>query len=201
MKFASALLFFVPEDWGEVERFSNLCSGTYAFTGLEQRALAGVRQHIEKAVTFRRVAKRIRPNLRIDRDQLNAQGFTPAEHSQELAAVVEAAIVELYSCVDCTAKVLWAIYGKRSRGFKDSTRTLFEKVDAISGDFPDALKDAIRGAGWFKRLCFLRAELTHFGVGGCDLPEGAESVSYQHFGIKEGDKPLIIDDVFAWLDG
>jgi hypothetical protein len=134
MKFASARLFFAPEDWGEVERFSNLCSGTYAFTGLEQRALAGVRQHIEKAVTFRRVAKRIRPNLRIDRDQLNAQGFTPAEHSQELAAVVEAASVELYSCVDCTAKVLWAIYGKRSRGFKDSTRGLFEKRPAAGGE-------------------------------------------------------------------
>jgi hypothetical protein len=200
-KVASHLLFFAPEHWGELDRFSHLCSGTYTFSGREQRALAGVGQHFEKAVTFRRIAEWILPNLEIDRDQLNTQGFTPAEHSRMLAAVVEASIVELYSCVDCTAKVLRAIYGKRSRGFKDSTRSLFENVDAITGDFPNALKDAIRGVDWFKRLLFLRDELTHLGAGSCHLPEGTESVSYHHRGIKEEDKPLIIDSVFAWLDG
>jgi hypothetical protein len=200
-KIASHLLFFAPEIWGELERFSHLYSGTYAFSAREQRALAGIGQHFEKAVTFRRIAEGIRPNLRIDRDQLNTQGFTPAEHSRELAAVVEASIVELYSCIDCTTKVLRAIYGKRSRGFTDSTRGLFKRVDTIGGDFPDALKDVIRGANWFERLLFLRDELIHLGAGSCHLAEGAESVSYHHFGIKEGDKPLIIDDVFAWLDG
>ena len=49
-KIADALLFFAPELWGEVERFSHLCSRTYAFDDRAQRALAGVRQHFEKAV-------------------------------------------------------------------------------------------------------------------------------------------------------
>ena len=203
-KIAPALRFFAPEYWCELERFSNLCKETHAFSGREQRALAGVGQHFEKAAMFRRIAEQIRPNLRIDRDQLNAQDFTPAEHSRMLSAVVEASILELYSCVASTAKVLRAIYGKRSRGFKDSTRGLFANVDAITGDFPDALKATIRGANWFKRLLFLRDELTHFNVGSCHLPhlpEGTESVSYHHHDIKEGGKPLIIDDVFAWLDG
>jgi hypothetical protein len=63
-KIASHLLFFAPEYWGELERFSKLCSGTYAFSGREQRALAGVGQHFEKAVTFRRIAEGIRTSDR-----------------------------------------------------------------------------------------------------------------------------------------
>jgi hypothetical protein len=97
--------------------------------------------------------------------------------------------------------VLRAIYGRRSSGFKDSTRSLFTNVDAITGDFPDALKEVIRGADWFKRLLFLRDELTHLGTGSCHLPEAIDTISYMHFGIKEGNKPLVLDDVFAWLDG
>jgi len=158
-RIADALLFFAPEHWGEVERFSHLCSGTYAFDERGQRALAGVKQHFEKAGIFRGLAATICPRLRIDRDQINAQGFTPATHSREMAAVIEASIVELYSCIDCTAKVLRAIYGQRSTGFRESTRSLFAKVDDIGGDFPDALKDAIRRADWFPRLLFLRDEL------------------------------------------
>jgi|SRR5271165_357434 len=56
-KIASHLLFFAPECWGELKRFSELCLGTYAFSGREQRALAGVGQHFEKADTFRRIAE------------------------------------------------------------------------------------------------------------------------------------------------
>ena len=97
--------------------------------------------------------------------------------------------------------MLRAIYGKRSRGFKDSTLGLFVNIDAITGEFPNALKDAIREADWFARLLFLRDELIHLGTGACDLPHGPEKARYMHFGIKEDDKPLILDDVFAWLDG
>ncbi len=199
-KIADALLFFAPELWGEVERFSNLCSETYKFDERGKRALSGVQQHFAKAVTFRRLAEQLAPGLRLDLDQLNAQGFTPAERSKEVAAVIESALVELYSCVDCTAKVLRAIYGPRSKGFKDSTRFLFRNVDAITGDFPDALREAIRGAMWFGRLLFLRDELTHLGTGSCALPHDSDKVRYLHFGIKEHGKPLEIEDIFTWLD-
>ncbi len=200
-RIADALLFFAPERWGEVERFSKLYGETYKFDARATRALAGVTQHFEKAYTFRRLAERMRPNLEIDREQLNTLGFTPAEHSRELAAVVEAAVVELYSCVDCTAKVLRAIYGGRSRGFKDSTSGLFVNIDAIGGEFPEALKGVIRDADWFNRLRFLRDELTHLGAGTCHLPEGTDKVTYMHTGVSESGKPLVLDDVFTWLDG
>jgi hypothetical protein len=196
----AVLLFFAPEHWGEVERFSNLCSETYKFDEREKRAVSGVRQHFDKACTFRRLARQLTPGLRLDRDQLNTHGFTPAERSQEVAAVIEAALVELYSCVDCTVKVLRAIYGRRTKGFKDSTRALFRNVDAITGDFPDALREAIRSATWFGRLLFLRDELTHLGTGSCRLPHDSDTARYLHLGIKEHGKPLEIEDIFGWLD-
>jgi len=196
---SATVRIFAPELWGEVGRFSNLCSETYKFSDREQRALSGVQQHFDKAITFQRLAEKLRPNLKIDLEQINALGFTPAENSQELATVIEAAILEAYSSVDCTAKVLHAIYGKKSSGFKESTRSLFTNFDKIKGEFPDAIKDIFRGVDWYKNLLFLRDELTHLGTGLCQLVEQTMNVSYMHVGIKIGGKPLIIDDVFAWL--
>jgi hypothetical protein len=144
-KIADTLLFFAPEQWGEVQKFSNLCSGTYEFDERTKRALAGVGQHYDKALIFRRLADALAPGLRVDREHLDTHGFTPTERSSEVAAVFEAAIVELYSCVDCAAKVLRSIYETRTRGFKKSTRSLFLELDNITGDFPEPLRDAIRG--------------------------------------------------------
>lgn len=81
-----------------------------------------------------------------------------------------------------------------------STRSLFRNVDAITGDFPDVLKEAIRGADWFDRLLFLRDELTHLGAGTCHLKPDTTKATYQHFGVREAGKVLEIEDVFAWLD-
>ncbi|MEA2803944.1 MAG: hypothetical protein QOE49_4039 [Rhodospirillaceae bacterium] len=79
--------------------------------------------------------------MALDQAEINDHGFTPAVNSSELAIVIEAAIQEIYSSVVCTAKVLRAIYGKTSRGFKDSTRNPFRNFDKIEGDFPTVIKD------------------------------------------------------------
>lgn len=196
---AATVRLFAPELWGQVETFSRLCSGTYAFNKRAQRALAGITQHFEKAVIFQTLASKLRPNLEIDRKELDDQGFTPAANSRELAAVIEAAVVELYSSVDCTAKVLHAIYGGTSRRFKESTRSFFQNFEAIEGTFPDALKTVLRDVDWYQDLCFLRDELTHLGTGTCHLGKTGASVTYMHGGIRVDDKPFIVDDVFAWL--
>jgi hypothetical protein len=201
-KIADALLFFAPERWGEVQKFSNLCSGTYQFDERTRRALGGVGQHYDKALIFRRLADTLAPGLRQDREHLDTHGFTPAKRSSEVAAVFEAAILELYSCIDCAAKLLWAIYGTRTRGFKKSTRSLFLELDNMTGDFPEPLRDAIRGgAAWFPRLLFLRDELTHLGAGRCDLPNGADKPRYMHVGVREAGKVLEIEDALVCLDG
>jgi hypothetical protein len=196
---AATVGIFAPELWGQVELFSKFCSETYKFNEREQRALAGVGQHFDKAVTFQSLAVKLRPNLAIDQAEINERGFTPATNSREIATVIEAAILELYSSIDCTAKVLRAVYGKTSRGFKDSTRFLFKSFDSIRGEFPDAIKDIFRGLTWYDDFRFLRDELTHLGTGSCHLTEATNAVSYMHLGIKSEGKPLIVDDVFKWL--
>ena len=130
---AAAVRVFVPELWGQVELFSKLCSETYKFNEREQRALAGIGQHFEKAITFQRLAVKLLPNLVVDRAEINERGYTPAMNSRELGTVIEAAILELYSSVDCTAKVLRAIYGPTSRGFKDFNSFSFQELRSHRG--------------------------------------------------------------------
>ena len=73
---------------------------------------------------------------------------------------VVAAVLQLYSSVDCTAKVLRAVYGEASRGYKDSTRFLFKDFPKITGAFPEAVKEYLSGVAWHEDLRFLRDELS-----------------------------------------
>jgi hypothetical protein len=143
---------------------------------------------------------RYRPNLQIDETQLDQRGFTPADNAGELATVIEAAILELYSSIDCTVKVLRAIYGDTTRGFKDSTRSLFQNADKLTGAFPDVLKPLFVNAAWYPELRLLRDELTHLAPGMVGRNGADGPVSYMHFGLKPGGKPLKIADVFGWLE-
>jgi len=199
-KIADALLMFVPEHWGQVERFIRFYSHTYSLSDRDQRAVVGVRNHFDKAARLLKLAQKLRPNLMIDHEQLETQGFTPAANGAEIATVLEASILELYSCLDCMVKVLRAIYGKTSRGFKaDSTRAVLQAPNKITGSFPDVLKTAIVGAGWTKRLMNLRDELTHLATGNIHLDAATGAVRYDHRSLKEADQPLSIEDIYGWL--
>lgn len=196
---APALLMFIPEQWGQVERFKRFWSTTYRFDERQQRALAGVEAHFAKAVRLQSLAEKLRPNLEIDQAQLNQRGYTSAKNAAELATVIEAAILEFYSSIDCTVKVLRAIYGAKTRGFRDSTRSLFQDPGKLIGSFPDSMKALIAAADWYPGLLYLRDELTHLATGMVHLNKDTGHVAYHHYGIKEGEKPLIIDDIFGWL--
>lgn len=198
-KIADQLLMFVPEHWGEVERFLQFYEHTYSFEARDKRAVAGVRAHFNKALRLIELAEKLRPNLDIDNTELEEKGFTPAANAEEIVTVVEAAIVEMYSTVDCSVKVLRAVYGPNSRGFKDSTRKFFQGVAKIEGAFPDSLKAAVTAAAWYRRLLHLRDELTHLATGHLHSDRETGLVRYDHYGLKEGDKPLSIDDIFGWL--
>lgn len=194
------LLMFAPDRWGQVERFQNLYSASFNFTPLQKRFVSGVTNHFNKALTLEALAEKLRPNLEIDRRELEEKGHTPALHSNELSAVIEAAILELYSSVDCAAKVVIAIYSQRAvRGLKDSTRGLFHNTDKITGPFPETLKTALRDAAWYEDLRFLRDELTHRQTGSCNLDDKTKIISYMHPGIIREGRAYIIDDIFAWF--
>lgn len=199
-RLAKAVLMFTPEYWGQVDRFAMLCSGTYTFSPHDSRVLSGVSAHFEKAQIFKSLAEELRSTLEIDREELNSQGFTPANHARKLAAVVEAFTVELYSTVDCTAQVLRAVLGPSTRGFRASTSYLFTNNHKISG-LPEPIVDAIAAADWYLPLRYLRDELTHRATGHCSLDDDTGLVTYAHYGMKKDDKPLIYDDIFLTMEG
>lgn len=196
---AKAVLMFAPEYWGQVDRFARLYSSTYTFARREARALSGVSAHFKKSLLFKCLADELRPTLAIDREELNSQGFTPANHARKLGAVFEATTLELYSSVDCTAKVLRAVFGPSTRGFKESTRALFTGYESIIG-LPEPIIAELTAAAWYRPLLYLRDELTHLDTGSCSLDDETGLVRYMHTGMSRNDKPLIIEDAFAWLD-
>lgn len=199
-KVPDVLLMFVPEQWGQVERFIRFYATTYSFDARQQRAVVGVRNHFDKAQRLIELAEKLRPNLMIDQQQLETQGFTLAANGFEIATVIEAAILELYACLDCMVQVLRALYRKTSPGFhKDSVRGVLQAPHKITGSFPDVLKTAIAEAGWIKRLMHLRDELIHLATGAIHMDAATGMVRYDHRGMKEGDRTLSIDDIFGWL--
>lgn len=190
---------FAPESWGEVDYFSKFFAATHHLDTATKRALGGVSSHFDKAQILLSVARKIAPNLAIDKDQLYTVGYTSAMNSREFSAVIEEVFTELYSSIDCTSKIIVATR-RQCRGMPTgSTRKLFAKVTAgeVSSDFPDRLKSAMVKAEWYWDLLFLRDELTHLSVGSCSASGDGKTVTYIHHGIKKGDRPLIIDDIIG----
>src|SRR5690242_3339731 len=122
------LIRFAPNRWGQLERFAQLHSGTFQFTPTTQKALSGATNHFHKAITLKNIAIKLVPNLELDEKELEARGFTSALNSKELSAVIEGVILELYSSIDCTRKVISEIYGKYPGIPKVSTRKLFQNA-------------------------------------------------------------------------
>lgn len=201
LKVAPALKMFVPEYWGQAQRFQKLYSGTYALDDSAHRALTGVTSHYEKCVFLVEIAKELKLGLGVDNQELSEQGHTPAIHSKKTAAVVEAAILELYSSVDCAASALMAIYGKQSMGSKEPTSSLFRNTSKISRALPESLKSVIQGSSWYEDFRRIRNELVHAEIGAVHLNEQNGSVEYFHPGITTDNRALVRKDVFDWLDG
>lgn len=139
--------------------------------------------------------------MKIDKQELHDRGHTRAIHSKEIAAVIESAILELYSSVDCTASVLRAIYGEQSKGSKEPTSSLFRDTSKISRALPESLKSVIQGSSWYEDFRHIRNELVHRETGKVRLNEQNGSVEYFHLGITEDDEAFVLEDVFGWLEG
>ena len=188
--------FFAPEHWGEVDVFCKFYRNTYQLKPHNQKELSGISSHFEKANILNSLANKLAINLNIDENELHQNGFTPAKNSRELSAVIESIFIELYSSIDCTCKVIKAIYGY-VRGLPDSTRKMFDKMQSneISFEkFPNELKKIFQEALWYKELLYLRDELTHASTGSCHK-EGT-LVKYIHYGIRIQNEPLICYDIF-----
>jgi hypothetical protein len=189
---------FAPELWGQVDVFRHFHAGTHTFKPDTKKAISGIANHFQKALTLHQLSLKLLPNLSIDEEEIKNKGYTAATNAKEFSAVLEEVFTELYSSIDCTRKVIVSIY-RRTRGLPDSTRKLFQKVrsNLLGGDFPTELKQAIAESDWYDELLAIRDELTHSDIGNCWIDRETKLVTYMHTGINRDGKPLIINDVMG----
>ena len=195
---AAKVRTFVPELWGEVDFFRHFHVGTHTFKFDTTKALSGVTNHFQKALILHQLSLKLLPNLAIDAEEIQSKCYTAATNAKEFSAVLEEVFTELYSTIDCTRKVIIAIY-PRTRGLQNSTRKLFKKVrcNLLGLDFPTELKQAIAESDWYDELLVIRDELTHSDIGHCWIDRETNMVTYMHTGINCDGKPLIINDVIG----
>jgi hypothetical protein len=200
MKLGSVRMY-APEQWGSLQKFNKFYSGTYSLCESGKRSVSGAINHFHKGLVLKDLALKLIPNLEADEDELNQRGHTHAINAKELSAVVEGVILELYSSVDCTRKVISEIY-KDYQGIPDSTRKFFNKVraDEVDKRFPEELRIAVKEADWYEGFRRIRDELTHLDTGRCMKDRDTGKIRYMHSGFIIDGKCLIINDIFHKLE-
>ncbi len=195
------IIFYTPEQWGVLEKFSNFYSATHDFNDSGKRAVLGTISHFRKALTLKNLALKLVPNLENDEVELNEYGYSSAINSKELSAVIESIILELYSSLDCSITVICKIYSKY-QGIPDSTRKYFKNVSSLKIDkrFPEQLIIAVQEATWYDDFRKIRDELTHLETGNCHKNDETGKIVYMHPGLKRKGVSLIINDIFAEID-
>jgi hypothetical protein len=195
------VIAFTPERWGRLERFQHFYGGTHHFDRDTQKSLPGAANHFHKALILLEVAKEHASRLPEDRAQLKERGHTPARRGKELSALVESILLDLYSSIDCTRKVVTFIY-RNHRGVKQSTRKLFQAAAAgtIDATVPEGIRNAFANAAWYADFRALRDAITHSDVGSCHLDEKSGKVFYMHAGLERDGKALVIEDIFDHVE-
>lgn len=178
------VIAFTPDRWGTLERFQHFFGKTYSFDQHTQNALRGAANHFRKALILLNIAKQHIAKLSEDRSQLEQYGHTPAQRGKELSALVESVLLDLYSSVDCTRKVVTFIY-RNDRGVKQSTRKFFLAAaeGKVADTVPLEIRNAFATAHWYPDFRKLRDEMTHSDVGSCHYDESSEKVFYAHVGL------------------
>jgi hypothetical protein len=109
---AGNIIIFYPESWGEAEKFCFFASSTYKLKPNEAEVLVGILGHLNKYNVLFLLAKKLVPTIIDDSRELQRQGYSDCMRSRELAAIIETLYCELYSAIDCTRRVIKAIYPK-----------------------------------------------------------------------------------------
>lgn len=122
------VISFAPETWGQVWKFIRFHSPTYKFSRNVDSALSGADGHFRKYMILMGLARKLVPDLGKDYEQAVKNGFSDAIHSKELAAILDSLFCELYSSVDCTRRVIAAVYGRYQGITSKSTSGLFENA-------------------------------------------------------------------------
>jgi hypothetical protein len=152
------------------------------------------------------VAADLAPKLSIDRDELETQGYSPASHSRQFAALIEVLVCELYSTLDGLRFTTYHLY-REVRGVQvKSTSRLFTKAaeGTYGTGFPSELNEllaAVARSEWFPNLRRLRTAFTHGGLGPCHLSQDRTRISYSNASLGDGGTSHVIPDIVAHLNG
>lgn len=195
----SKVIIFNPENWGTLERFQKFYFKTYPFKRYMQNVVSGAANHYRKALCLTAIALELSPKLVDDDTELAQKGYTDAKHSNELSAIIESVILELYSSLDCTRKVISEIY-KGHKGVKDSTHGLFNAMfeNKVADTVPSEIRETFRAASWYPELLKIRDTLTHSDIGSCHLGEG-NKIFYTNSGTGDGYRSFSKEDIFQYL--
>ena len=195
---------YAPEQWGTLEKFNKFYSNTFNFDNAGKRSVSGALSHFRKAETLRNLATKIAPNIVADENEMNHLGFSHCLNTNELSAVIESVVLELYSSIDCTRKVITSIY-PNIRGIPTgSTRKFFAKIqdktDELDEEFPEQLVTAVVEASWYEDFRKIRDELTHLETGNCSKDRETGKIRYMHSGFNIDGRALIIEDIFEEIE-
>ncbi|MFT4925086.1 MAG: hypothetical protein ACI8WB_001176 [Phenylobacterium sp.] len=143
------------------------------------------------------------PEIGTDREQLEAEGFSPAVYSKEFAAVVESCACELYSTLDGVRDIIFTVYNEVQGVQKKSNEKLFRKAYNNEYDisFPNELNTILASAysDWFQKLRDFRTEMTHGSLGSTSMDHDSGKVRYFHTGMTRGGNTLIMEDFVKYI--
>ena len=188
---------FYPPKWGEIDRFHYFHSTTYKFNERICDVLRGVGSHFHKALVLQELAESLGPELKKDREELEARGYTGNHNGARLAAVGETIFCEFYSCVDCTRQVVADIYGNFQGVTSKSTRRFFQNAaeGKLDPRLPQLIREAFVNAGWYHKLRKVRDAVTHSDVGSCHSDKSGK-IGYFNAAAKIDGKCFTLPDVF-----
>ncbi len=193
------LLQFAPEQWTPLRKLRYFLGPPLPPDGNVRIGLRDCEQHLDKVEVLWRVADRLRPNLALDREELDRFGGTSNLHSQELAAVYESIICALYSALDGLRTFIFGLYRNVPRVQNGSNGKLFDR--AAGKEYGPAFSEEIRVLlaeardSWFLRLREIRTELTHGSTGTCHLDKATKEVRYLNEGVKRDGGAFFLDDI------
>lgn len=199
------LLHFAPETWTYLHKLNAFVGPPFPNDSNVRIGLRDCESHLDKVKVSWRITGRLRPNLAIDREELERLGGTSNLHSQEFAAVCESIITALYSALDGLRTFLFGTYRHVQGVQNGSNGKLFDRAkEAKYGvGFPEEIRSLLAEArdSWFLSLREFRTELTHGSTGSCHLDTATNLIRYFNDGIKREGRSFFLGDIEDYLRG
>ncbi|MFH1368053.1 MAG: hypothetical protein ABII64_02875 [Elusimicrobiota bacterium] len=197
------LITFYPEGWGELDKFARFYMATHKDIPLYARkAISGTLHHFQRAhILLNYADNNAKAILKKDNKELSEKHFTNAIGSKELSALIEAIILDAYSALSCTSKVICTIY-KKGQGVTDSTHKLFNNaINNKIHKIPDEIIEILRKSfNWYEEYRILRDEISHSDIGTCHMDKASGRIFYLHTGLGTATRAKVIDDIFQYLE-